>query len=90
MTFRSVHRFQLDKAADRLGVPRPKSSADALRVRSKVIDRILDDNWNTPKEASASSADMRLTMQDLVKPYLDYFANQTWRGKPSTRKNSID
>lgn len=82
MTFRSEHRFQLDKAADRLGVPHPKSSSEALRVRSKVIDRILDGTWTIPKEAPASIVNMRLTMRDVVKPYLDYFANQTWRGKP--------
>jgi integrase len=81
MTFRSVHRCQLNKAADRLGVPRPTSPSEALRVRSKVIDRILDGTWDTPK-AAVAPLDTRLTAHDLTTPYLKDFANTPWRGKP--------
>jgi integrase len=81
MTFRSVYRFQLDKAADRLDVPRPMSSSEALRVRSKVIDQILDGTWDTPKEATAPVAETPLTLDDVCQRYETFFAQQTWRGE---------
>jgi integrase len=82
MTWKSRNRFQLDKAADRLSVPRPKSPSEALRVRSKVIDRILDGAWDTATKAVAPLTDTRLTAHDLMTPYLKDFENKPWRGKP--------
>ena len=74
MTFRSVHRFQLDKAADRLGVPRPKTPSEAVRVRFKVCERILDGTWEQPKEATAPVAETPLTLDDIATRYEAYYA----------------
>lgn len=83
MTFRSVYRFQLNKAADRLGVPRPSpmSSSEALRVRFKVCERILDGTWEQPKEPTAPVAETPLTLDDVCQRYETFFAQQTWRGE---------
>jgi integrase len=81
MTFRSVYRFQLDKAADRLGVPRPTSPSEAVRVRFKVIERILDGTWEQPKEPIAPVAQTPLTFDDVCQRYETFFAQQIWRGE---------
>ncbi len=82
MTFRSVYRYQLDKAADRLGVPRPSpmSSSEALRVRFKVCERILDGTWEQPKETPAPMAEAPLTLDDVCQRRETHYAQQTWRG----------
>ncbi|MFH0908262.1 MAG: hypothetical protein V1929_05835 [bacterium] len=68
-TFRSVYRFQLNKAADRLGVPRPTTPSEAVRVRFKVCERILDGTWDQPKAGEAPVAETRLTLREVANKY---------------------
>jgi integrase len=76
------YRYSLDKMADWLGVPPPASPSEAIRIRFKVIERILSgDAPNTQIDAANPAVQTLRTVEDLVQPYLDFFASQTWRGE---------